>query len=136
MTAPSVLLALVEAGVVLWVEDGRLRFRAPDGALTAEIRDGAARCGAALVALVEAGAVLPAGRDAWSVQLHERWEERAAVMEFEGGLVRELAEREAERWLRVVHARGFVARHALVVHPSGGAVASSPARGRARTGGP
>ena len=27
--APDVLLALVSAGAVLWVEDRRLRFRAP-----------------------------------------------------------------------------------------------------------
>ena len=33
MTAADVLLALVFAGAVLWVEDGRLRFRAPVGAL-------------------------------------------------------------------------------------------------------
>ena len=134
MNAPSVILALVEADVVLWVEGGRLRFRAPEGALTAELRSQAAACRSALVALVDAGAVLPADHGAWSAELRELWEERSAVMEFDGGLVRELAEREAERRVRNEHARAFVARHALVVDPSGGAVASSPARGRPRTG--
>ncbi len=134
MTAVGVLLALVEAGVVLWVEGGRPRFRAPDGALTPELREAASGWRPALVALVEAGAVLPVDRGGWSAGLRERWEERAAVMEFEGGLARELAEREAERCVRVEHARDFVLRHALVVQPPGGAVARPPARGGARTG--
>lgn len=34
-------------------------------------------------------------------------------MEFDGGLPREVAEREAERCVRVEHVRGFIARGAL-----------------------
>lgn len=63
--APDVLLALVSAGAVLWVEDRRLRFRAPAGALDEELRAAAGRVRASLVALVRAGAVLPAERGAW-----------------------------------------------------------------------
>jgi len=53
--APDVLLALVSAGAVLWVEDRRLRFRAPAGALDEELRAAAGRVRASLVALVRPG---------------------------------------------------------------------------------
>ena len=111
--APAVLLALVEAGVVLWVEDGRLRFRAPEGALDAELRAHAVGCRGALVALVRAGAVLPAALADWPGEALESWEERSAICEFDGGLPRDAAEREAERCVRLEHARAFVARAAL-----------------------
>ncbi|MCB9694494.1 MAG: hypothetical protein H6736_22010 [Alphaproteobacteria bacterium] len=54
------LVALAEAGVVLWVEDGRLRFRAPAGVLDEALRARVSACRGALIALVKAGAVLPA----------------------------------------------------------------------------
>jgi len=113
MNPPSVLLALVEAGVVLWVEDRRLRFRAPEGALDADLRARSAACRGALVALVKAGAVLPPDLAAWPADARESVEERAAIMEFDGGLPRDVAEREAERCVRLEHARAFVARAAL-----------------------
>ncbi len=115
--APDVLLALVEAGVVLWVDGGRLRFRAPGDALDAELRARAAACRKALVALVQAGAVLPLERPAWPAEWREAFEERAGVMEFDGGLSREDAEAGAERRVRLVHARAFIQRAALVGEP-------------------
>lgn len=111
--APDVLLALVEAGVVLWVEDGRLRFRAPEGALGEELRARAAACRGALLVLVKTGAVLPADPARWPEEATANREERAAIMEFDGRLPRDVAEREAERCVRLEHARAFIARAAL-----------------------
>jgi hypothetical protein len=128
VTGPNVadvLLGLVDAGVVMWVEGDRLRYRAPAGALSAALRDGAARCRGALVALVKAGAVLPAEVTTWRDPWRHAFEERAAIQEFEGGLVREVAEREAERLVRVAYAHAFVERAALVVQPPAAAVATA-----------
>jgi len=111
--APDVLIALVEADVVVWVEDGRLRFRAPEGALGDELRARAARCRGALLVLVKAGAVLPADLARWPEEAAANREERAAIMEFDGRLPRDVAEHEAERCVRLEHARAFVARAAL-----------------------
>ncbi len=110
---PDVLLALVDAGAVLWVEAGRLRFRAPEGAVDDALRARAAGCRGALVALVQAGAVLPPDRAAWPEEDREAFEERAGICEYDGGLPRDAAEREAERCIRLDHARAFVARAAL-----------------------
>jgi hypothetical protein len=123
MTPAAVLLALVEAEVVLWAEGSALRYRAPVGQLDTKLRGQAATARPALLALVQAGAVLPRSREAWPADERERFEERAGFLEFEGGLSRQAAEREAERLVRVEHARAFVARAALVV-PSAGAVAA------------
>ena len=117
MSPPYVLLALVEAEVVLWVDGDRLRFRAPAGALTDALRGDVGRCRGTLVALVKAGAVLPADRAAWPVEAIESFEERAGICEFDGGLARAEAERVAERCVRLEHAREFVERAALVSPP-------------------
>ena len=113
MSAPNVLLALVEAEVVLWVDGDRLRFRAPAGALTGELRGRVAGCRGALVALVKAGAVLPADRGSWPEEAVDLAEERAGICEFHEDLARDEAVRVAERCVRLEHARGFVERGAL-----------------------
>jgi hypothetical protein len=123
MSPAAVLMALVEADVVLWVEGSALRYRAPVGQLDARLRSQAATARPALLALVQAGAVLHRSRDAWALEERERFAERAGSLEFEEGLPRQAAEREAERLVRVEHARAFVERAALVV-PSAGAVAA------------
>jgi len=110
---PAVLLALVEAGVVVWVEGDRLRFRAPEGALDIELRAHAGACRGALVALVRAGAVLPPDLADWLPEARESWEERAAICEFHGGLPRPAAEREGERCVRLEHTRAWLARAAM-----------------------
>jgi hypothetical protein len=125
MTAPDAILALAEAGAALWIEDDRLRFWAPAGAITEELRAKVAACRPALVALVRAGGVLPLDRGAWPEPWRFEVEERAGIAEFEGGLRREDAEREAERLVRVAHARAFIQRSALVVNPGAGAVATA-----------
>jgi hypothetical protein len=119
----DVLLAATEAGVVLWLDGDALRFRAPAGALDGELRQrlGAAR--GAVVAMLRAGSCAPPSIGAWSPDLRDAFEERAAILQFDGGLAREVAEREAERLVRVEHARAFVARVALVVQPEAAAVA-------------
>lgn len=113
MTPAEVLLAVVEAAVVLWVEGDRLRFRAPQGALTDELRLAVARCRGALLVLVRAGAVLPADRRAWCPQVQESFEERAGICEFDGDLPRQAAEQEADARTRLDYTRRWLARAAL-----------------------
>ena len=117
MSAPDVLRALVEAEFVLWVDGGRLCFRAPAGALTDELRGRVAKCRGALVALVMAGAVLPAARGDRPEDAVDLAEERAGICEFHGGLSRDEAERLAESCVRLEHARGFIERGALKLPP-------------------
>jgi hypothetical protein len=93
------------------------------GAITPEVRDRASECRAALVALVRAGAALPLEVAAWPDRWRDAAEERAGIIEFEGGRPRAAAEVEAERLVRVEHARAFVDRSALVVTPAAVAVA-------------
>ena len=126
MNVADLLLSLVELDVVLWTDGDRLRFRAPAGVLDDDTRASAARCRGTLGALVEAGAVLPADRCAWPDDAVDAFEERAAIMEFDGGLTRAHAEREAERLVRLDHTRAFVAQLALADVPAAAAVASRP----------
>jgi hypothetical protein len=123
VTPADVLLACVEAEIVLWLDGDRLRFRAPCGALDDRLRARVPACRGALVALLHAGACLPPAVAEWPEVRRAAFEERAGILEFDGGLAHEAAEREAERLVRVQHARAFVARAALVVHPEAAAVA-------------
>ncbi len=50
--APDVLLALVSAEVLLWVDGRRLRYRAPVGALDARLKAASTRVRGSLIALV------------------------------------------------------------------------------------
>jgi hypothetical protein len=109
---------------VVWEVGGRLRYRAPVGALTEALRAAAAGCRGSLTALVRAGAVLPLDRAAWPPAWREAFEERVGFIEFEGGRPRATAEHEAERLVRVEHARAFIHRSALVVTPVAAAVAT------------
>ena len=69
-------------------------------------------CRPALVALVWARALLPADQADWPEDAGENVEERAAIMEFDGMLPREVAEREADRRVRLGHLREWLARAA------------------------
>ena len=124
MTPADALLRSIEAGIVLWVEGPRLRYRAPVGTLTPALRDHLTSARGALIALLRAGAGLPVARSSWAEPWRSAFEERAALMEFEGGLPREAAEREAEHLVRLEQARAFASRHALVVTPVAAAVAT------------
>jgi len=76
MTALALLQQLHESGVLLTpYPDGTLRYKAPKGALTPALVDAMRQHKAALHAWVE------------------EWSERAAIMEYCGGLVREEAAR-------------------------------------------
>lgn len=123
MSPADTLLAVVDAGVVLWLDGDALRFRAPAGALHRDLRSRIATSRGAVVALLRAGACLPESVAAWPADNRAALDERAGIMEFDGGLVREVAEREAERLVRLEHTRAFVARTALVVQPEAVAVA-------------
>jgi hypothetical protein len=93
-------------------------------------------CRPALVALLRAGALLPPDLAAWPDDERENYEERAGIRQFEGGLSREVAERKAERDVRLAHLRDFIARNALVVEPPAGDAVAGTGQGTARTGGP
>lgn len=123
MSPADVLLRLVEAGALLWVEGNRLRYRAPEGAVASELRDQAVAARGALLALVQAVAVLPVERPDWPEEVLRDFEERAGILEFDGGMGRPAAEREAERQVRAAFTRAFVHRSALVVTPAAAAVA-------------
>ncbi len=123
MSPADALLAAVSRGVVLWLDGGTVRFRAPVGAVDVELRRHLAAARGAIVALLRAGACAPPTLEAWPPVLRDAFEERAGIMEFDGGLSREAAEREAERLIRLEHARTFVARHALVAVTPAAAVA-------------
>ena len=129
MTAGAILRALVEAGVAVWLDGGALRYRAPAGALTDELRAAVAASRVGLVALLRAGAGLPAVVAEWPEDARDSVEERAAIQEYDGGLPREVAEREAEGRVRLGHARAFLDRHALDVDPEAHAVAGRPRGG-------
>ena len=108
MTAAEVLTSLVDAGVVVWAEGDRLRFSAPTGALTVELRAHAARLRPSLIALVRSGVVLPADLEAWSESVAHEREERAGILEFDAGMTRPAAEREAERLVRGAFTRAAI----------------------------
>ena len=54
---------------------------------------------------IEHAGVLPERVADWPEEAHEIWEERAAIIEFDGGLPREAAERLAEERVRLWCAR-------------------------------
>lgn len=114
MKAANVLLALVEAGAVLWIDEGRLCFKAPKEAVGEDLRCRAAACRPALIALVRAGGVLPASRQRWPEATVHEFEEKAGTLQFSGGLAPALAEYEAERMVRQWHARAWLARNAML----------------------
>lgn len=44
--------------------------------------------------------ILPLGIETWPAEWRELWEERSGIMEFDGGMTRKRAEREAENDIR------------------------------------
>src|SRR5262245_42510874 len=79
---------LLARGVVLTPRAGRLVVDAPAGALTDDDRRLLARHKAELIGLL-AGVATP---DDLPSDWHVAWDERAAILEFEGGIPRERAE--------------------------------------------
>ena len=103
--AADILLELVEAGAVLWMDGEQIRFRAPAGTLDQRRRGLVAEHRPALVELLRSGTLLPPEVTAWPADAREDLEERAAIQEFDGGLDRATAEREAELRVRLRFAR-------------------------------
>ena len=103
MTAEELVLALVVARVDVVSQAGNLRFRAPMGVLTDELRARIAEHRPALMALVQRGAVLPWRVVDWPEDARGSYEERAAIREYDGGADRAGAEDLAEREVRVAH---------------------------------
>ena len=110
MKPQDVLMAVVDAGVVLWVDGARLRFRAATGVVVHAIRAQVPPCRVAIVALVRAGAVLPVRVADWPAESRDDFEERAGILEFDGGLARMDAEIEAERLVRSTFTETFIQR--------------------------
>jgi len=103
--AADLLLELVEAGAVLWLDGEQIRFRAPAGTLDQRRRGLVAEHRPELVELLRSGVVLPPDVTAWPPDAREDFEERSAIQEFDGGLDRATAEREAEHRVRLRFAR-------------------------------
>lgn len=95
---------LTEAGVSVWLDAGALKYRAPAGALGDGLRDAVSDGRVGLMALLKVGG-LPGELEAWDVRRREDFEERAAIIEHGGGLLRAVAELFAEARVRLGAAR-------------------------------
>jgi hypothetical protein len=88
MTPLNLLLNLASRGVVLVPRDGKLVVDAPVGVLHESDREMLARHKAELLALLIAGAA----PDVLPPDCHLLWDERAAIIEYDGKIPRERAE--------------------------------------------
>jgi hypothetical protein len=88
MNALDLLQNLETRGVVLKPRDGKLIVDAPAGALTAVDRDWLHRLKPDLLALLETART----PDDLPPEWHVDWDERAAILEYDGGHPREHAE--------------------------------------------
>jgi TubC N-terminal docking domain len=88
MTTLDLLQSLEARGVILTPRGGRLIVDAPAGGLTAGDRDLLCRLKPDLLAILEASLTPDELPPDW----HQLWDERAAIMEYDGGLSRERAE--------------------------------------------
>lgn len=98
-----ILDRLTVAGVSLFVEGGRLRFRSIDGAYTAELRSLVAPLKAAITEFL--AQPLPSDHASWPLAWREALAERAAIHEFDGGMTRADAETAASLSVRAIYAR-------------------------------
>ncbi len=123
MNPAEVLSSLVNDGCALWIDEDRLGFLARAAVMTPERRQAVRAVRDGVRALLATGAGLPALRRDWPGDAVAAWDERAGIIEFQGGLAREVAELDAERLVRVEHARSFLARHGFVATAPAAAVA-------------
>jgi len=98
MTARELLETLRRRGVDLKPEGDSLRYRAPAGALTPTLRNALATHKTEVLAHLSGN--LPAALADWPAEWRERYEERAAIMEYDGSLPREEAEHRAQELVR------------------------------------
>lgn len=109
MTPAELLDEASHRGVRLFVVGSELRFRAPRGALTPELKAALVEHKSALLELLGRPAAPPRPANLTVGEL-ERLEERAGILEFDAGLSRSEAEAEA---LRAFLARPEQARGAV-----------------------
>lgn len=103
----ALLQALDEAGVTLWKDGEVLRYRAPCGAITPELREAMFEARAELIVAVEArgGLLLPEARVHWPNDLRREFEAQAEKLAGQGKLSQADVERRARAnagvvWLR------------------------------------
>jgi hypothetical protein len=101
MTALELLETLKRRGVDLDPVGESLHYRAPAGALTPDLRQALAAHKAEVLAHLRGEMVgLPTHPGDWPEEWLEAFIERAGIMEFDGGLPRQEAERRAEELVR------------------------------------
>jgi TubC N-terminal docking domain len=88
LTIAELLAALRARGVELSVADGKLRYRAPVGAINDDLRRAVADHRAELLTLLVPDLSWDALPGHWRIA----FEERAAIRKYDGGLLRERAE--------------------------------------------
>lgn len=96
MNPATLLMEAGRRGIRLWPDGESLRVNGPKGSIDPGFRSELARHKPALLRLLvepeEFRLVIP---DDWPAGAIEDFQERAAIMEFDGGLPRDQAEREA-----------------------------------------
>ena len=105
MTTLELLENLQNRGVELTPDGDLLRWRAPAGALTPALRQALASHKTEVLAHLRGIIDLPVTRADWPEEWQEAYIERAAIMEYDGGLPREEAERRAEQLVREAYRR-------------------------------
>ena len=103
MTTAEVIQLLQDKGATLRAERDQLVVNAPVGTLTDEIIQRLHESKAAAIDWLHGG--LPVCVSIWPPYWRERYEERAAIMQFDGGLDFGEAERRAEEMVRAVYRR-------------------------------
>lgn len=157
MTASAILAEARRRGIRLSDRDGRLRYEARPGAMTAELRAALAEHKPAVLELLRAEAAPAIEEETWRAELacaspgfREWWAERAAILEFDAGLDRAAAEANAyedvmawlatqglEAWLEANVAAFTRVDPRLVPEPGDGPGGATPPRASgAPNGGP
>jgi hypothetical protein len=113
MSPVEILRRLYDAGVELFAAGAKLHYRAAPGAYTPELRDLVARHRAALeIELQRIACDLRDEAATWPEGAREAYEERAAILEHDAGLPREVAERWAFEEVNAAVASDAFGRHA------------------------
>ncbi len=109
MEVKNLLAEFERRGVILWQDDSCLKFSAPLGSVTpeaiAKARGARKEILRHLLNRTDQAhrLFLVNVRDRLSPEQYEAWEERAAIMEFDGGLSREQAEKEAFKIIKEIN---------------------------------
>jgi len=113
----NLLYELRRRRIVVTPIGAQLHYRAPIGALTYKLRAEIEAGRAGLIGVLRSeGTALPENVGAWPRAARERFEERAAIAEFDAGKSRDEAERQAEQEIRMLWANELERRW----HDNGG----------------